>query len=75
MRSIYTCFACAKDLGYVYVHPCQAPIDGSLEAFWDSAKFYNESEQGPSGTCNVRMSVCNVTQCNVPVMYCNVMYQ
>ena len=41
--------------------PSSGAYRRSLEAFWDSAKFYNESEQGPLGTCNVRMSVCNVT--------------
>ena len=39
-HAVYICFACVKQLGYVcvpLVRLCQAPIDGSLEAFWDSA--------------------------------------
>ena len=27
-------------LGYLYVPPRQAPIDGSPEGFWDSAKLH-----------------------------------
>ena len=39
-HTLNMCFLSAVSLGYVYVPPHQAPIEGSPESFSDSAKFF-----------------------------------